>query len=355
MKCLGRFMILPECDLWSYLCQTKKPIVLYGMGNGADRILNELERLGVKASGVFASDDFVRGQNFRGYTVEKYSDLEQRLGEMIILVAFGTQRREVIDNILSLSQKQELYSVDVPVFGEGVFNLDFAKANIEKIEKVYSMLCDEKSKKVYEDIINFKLSGKIQYLFDCQTEPKEAYDNVLRLGSDEVYMDLGAFTGDTVEEFIRNVGTYRRIYAVEPDKRSFKRLCENTSGLLNIELFNNGISDKNETLLFAMKGGRNSNAAAKGKEVEALSVDSLLGGKEVSYIKIDVEGCESKAISGAKNTITEYKPKMLVSAYHRAEDIFSLPLEVAQIRKDYKLAIRHYEYIPAWDTNFYFV
>lgn len=347
-------MILPKCDLWSHLCRTQKPIVLYGMGNGADRILDELERLGVKASGVFASDDFVRGQNFRGYTVEKYSVLEQRLGEMIILVAFGTQRREVIDNILLLSQKQELYSVDVPVFGEGVFNLDFAESNIEKIEKVYSMLCDEKSKEVYESIINFKLSGNIQYLLDCQTEPSEAYKDVLKLGTGEVYMDLGAFTGDTVEEFINNVGEYRRIYAVEPDKRSFKRLCDNAEGLSDIELFNNGISDKNETLFFAMKGGRNSNATTKGKAVEALSVDSLLGGKEVTYIKFDVEGCESKAIMGAKNTIAEYKPKMLVSAYHRVEDIFSLPLEVAEIRKDYKLAIRHYEYIPAWDTNFYF-
>ena len=31
-------------DLWSYLSETTKPIVLYGMGDGADKILDVCEQ-----------------------------------------------------------------------------------------------------------------------------------------------------------------------------------------------------------------------------------------------------------------------------------------------------------------------
>ena len=62
---------LDEIDscLWDYLRQTEKKIVLYGMGDGAEKLLDEFDRLGIKCTGVFASDDFVRGQSFRGFKV----------------------------------------------------------------------------------------------------------------------------------------------------------------------------------------------------------------------------------------------------------------------------------------------
>ena len=68
-----------------------------------------------------------------------------------------------------------------------------------------------------------------------------------------------------------------------------------------------------------------------------------------------MEGLEKEAITGAKETIKRCKPKMLVSCYHRSEDIFTLPLLVKSIRDDYRVYIRHNPYIPAWDTQFYFI
>ena len=52
--------------LWQYLKKQTRPIVLYGMGNGADAILDRLDRLDIPVNAVFASDEFVRGQVFRG-------------------------------------------------------------------------------------------------------------------------------------------------------------------------------------------------------------------------------------------------------------------------------------------------
>ena len=85
------------------------------------------------------------------------------------------------------------------------------------------------------------------------------------------------------------------------------------------------------------------------------SVDSLLNGEPVSYIKMDVEGQEQNAILGAAETIRRCKPKMLISCYHRSEDLFTLPMEVFKLRDDYRIYMRHYPYFPAWDLAYYFV
>ena len=57
---------LPSLDLWQYLASTDKKIVMYGMGNGADKILAVCERYGIEIADFFASDGFVRGHSFHG-------------------------------------------------------------------------------------------------------------------------------------------------------------------------------------------------------------------------------------------------------------------------------------------------
>ena len=68
---------IKEQNVWDILKESDKPIVLYGMGDGADKVLRAFERFSLKASAVMASDDFVRGQSFHGFTVKKLSQLEK--------------------------------------------------------------------------------------------------------------------------------------------------------------------------------------------------------------------------------------------------------------------------------------
>ena len=91
--------------------------------------------------------------------------------------------------------------------------------------------------------------------------------------------------------------------------------------------------------------------AAKMAEVKALPLDLVLAGARVDYIKYDVEGAEREAIEGSRETILSHRPALLVSAYHKSEDIFALPLQIHTLRPDYKLYYRRYPYIPAWDLN----
>ena len=114
---------------------------------------------------------------------------------------------------------------------------------------------------------------------------------------------------------------------------------------------------------FISKGGRNSSLIPyeKGKpvnpsrikEIEMRSLDSFVKDERITYIKYDVEGSESEALDGSKTVIKRDKPKLLVSLYHRTEDMFALPIKVTELNPSYKLYLRQHPYIPAWDMNLY--
>lgn len=341
-----------ERELWQYLKTAQKPIVLYGMGNGADKIINVLNEYGIKISGVFASDGFVRNKLFHGFKISSYSELKAQFGEMIVLLCFGSSLPNVIENIKKIAAEQELYAPEVPVIGVGLFTKEYYESHYKEFELVYSLLADDISKKTFENILKYKLSGKIGYLLDCEVSIDEPYESFLPLCND-TFVDLGAYNGDTVNDFINRCADYNKIFAVEPDLKTFKKLQKNTENYRDITLINACASDQCGMLPFSMKGGRNSSISGDGQLLNSITVDSL--NSNATFIKMDVEGEEVNAIKGAENTIKVHKPKLLISAYHRTDDFIKIPQTVLDIRNDYKIYLRHFQYLPAWDTNFYFI
>lgn len=347
--------IVEKTCLWDRLKTSSKPILLFGLGDGGDKIISALKQYGISINGVFCSDDLYREKYFHGFKVMKYSTAKEIFKDMIVLMSFGSNKDDVIAIAKSIAKEQEFYVPDVPVFGKGLFNTEFFNIHKEELEQVYLKLADTKSKLVFENVINYKLSGNPQYLYSCETDNYEAFASVLNLGKEESFLDLGAYDGDTVHEFIEYTGgKYKYITAVEPDKKNFKKLLSSTKGISNLKLINAAVSSKTGSAVFECKGGRSSYLTSEGNEhVDLISVDSL--DFEFTYIKIDVEGNELKTLAGAKKTLAQQKPKLLVSAYHRNEDMFTIPQAVLNANPDYKIYMRHYKYLPAWDTNFYFV
>lgn len=347
-------------DLWQRLKAADKPIIMYGMGDGAQKIMKVLDTLKIKPAQFMASDEFVRGHSFLGYKVKKLSEIEAQYKDFIILVCFGTSLPDVMERLYRLSEKYELYAPDVPVVGEGLFDAEYISGNEEKLDLVRSFLADEKSRQVLDEIILYKLSGEIKHLKDCETPEEEAF-SLLNLGNEETFVDLGAYNGDTVEKFLKLTGgEYGDIFALEPDPRNFKKMVTRHESL-SMETFhpiNAAAWSEDAHLQFKKSGGRNSsvcNMYGRGAvvTVEGRAVDSFTSGKIPTLIKFDVEGCEKEALEGAKNTICSYRPKLILSLYHRTEDLLDLPLKIKEFNSDYKLYLRHHPYIPAWDTNLY--
>lgn len=350
------FLSLESC--WEKLEKTNKPIFIYGMGDGCLKLMKELNRRKIPISGIFASDEFVRGHYFEGHLVHKLSEIEEssiKNGyEFIILLAFAAGYQELITKIDELEKKHTLIMPDTAVIGGEPFLKEHFIKHFGDIKTVYNMLCDNTSRKVFKNILKYKITGELRYLREVTTEPDEAFENIIKLNSDEVYVDLGAFNGDTALDFARRTNyRYKAIYAFEPNKRNFKKLSRCAEGLNNIKTFNSAAWSSNTTLIFNTGGGRQSQVSKKGIETDAKSVDSVLDGKYATYIKYDVEGAEKEAIKGTEHTIKTYSPKLCIAVYHRLYDMFDIPLQIKNINPDYKFYLRHYPYYPAWETNLF--
>lgn len=339
---------------WDLLKTTSLPIIVYGTGNGADRVFTEFEKLGITVSGVCASDGFVRERTFHGFRVKSLSQTENELGDFVVALCFASPLPEVINNIKGLSKKHKVIMPSVPVFGDSIFNKEFLKNNLESIHKAYSLLCDGQSRKVFENIIRFQITGNLDYCFDCETDKSEAFE-ILNLGENESFLDLGAYRGDTVEEFLKYAKFYDKILAIEPDKRTFKKLQTNCENIKNCTLINSAIWSYDCKLHFDGNKGRGASANTIGDGISAICVDSIFEKYgEFTYLNIDIEGAESEMLDGA-NLSLQNKPKLCMAAYHRSEDIFMLINKINSINPDYKIYLRHHPHISFWDTNIYCV
>lgn len=347
--------ILSHTSVWEKLKSEQSPIVLYGTGNGADTVLDIFESLDIQASAVCASDGFVRKRTFRGFEVMSISDVLKKFSNPLFCLSFASSIADVMENIVSLSKNRRLLVPVVPVFGKEIIDRDFILKNEDKINLAYSLLADEKSKEIFENILTFEFTGELSYLLKTETTREEALCDLLKLTDKENYADLGAYRGDTVEELKSLCGGYEKAYAFEPDKKTFLKLSENTKGFENLSLFPYALWNKNTTLIFSGGGGRQSSLSEEGYEVDAVALDNILGDKKITYIKADVEGAEKEALEGMNRILKEQKPKLCISAYHRSSDIFELILQIHSINPDYKIHLRHHPYIPAWDTNLYII
>ena len=339
-------------DLWQKLKRTAAPVYLYGMGNGADKILDECIRQGIEVDGVFASDGFVRHQIFRGFTVESFSEAKAKNPDMTALLCFGSALPDVIESVKKKMGEITLLAPSVPVYGEEIFNSEFYEKNEGKIKLARSLFADEKSKEVFDGLIKYRLSGELKYLFEIETDRSENY-RLLDL-ENEIFADLGAYRGDTLLE-VNGICALERAYAFEPDKKSFEKLKTNTDGIKNVSYFNCAVGEKDGLTVFEQSRGRGSAVGKKGETIQLKSIDSALSGERVTYIKFDVEGNEKNALLGAKNTIGKHLPKMKIAAYHRCGDIFSLPILINEISKKYNLYLRHEPSLPDWDTDIFAV
>lgn len=346
-------------DLWTRLKALSKPIFIYGMGNGAEKLLNILEKYKITVCGVFASDEFVRDKYFNGFKIKSYGDVRREYGgDIIVLTAFGSNRRNVMDNIRKIAGECDLYAPDIPVYGNTLFNDDYFNAHTKDLEFVRSRLSDEYSKHVFDSIVNFKLSGDIRHLIGCECNKSEPFENILKLKKDEVFADLGAYRADTVLEFIKYAKDFKKIYAIEPDRKTFAKLkqqldCKSDAG--DIVCINAAAGALESSGKLEAGSGRSSHLSDKGQPVQVVTVDGILNGQRATYIKFDVEGGERDAIEGARQTIKSFKPRLKIAAYHRTQDLTDIVKQVLEIRDDYKVYMRHHPYIPAWDTDYYFI
>lgn len=337
------------------LRETALPVYIYGMGSGCEKVLELFGQKGISCSGIIVSDDHVSDKLFHGFRLRALSEAENSGEDFSVACGFGTDIPELMARIEALAARHTLVFPDTAVAGGGSFEKDKLLERYDDMMRVYSLLCDEVSRRVFYNVIRFKISGDISYLKEY-TDPDEPFESILNLGMDEIYCNLGAYDGDTVAEFLAHTGgCYRQIYAVEPARKNFAKLLRSCQQFERITLINAAVSDRDGIGHFSTGAGRQQAVTQSGTPVSLRSLDSILAGGECSYIKYDVEGEDAKALLGSRETIVRYSPKIRTGIYHRPYDIIDIPLLLHGIKPDYKFYMRRRRYYPAWDTELFAV
>ena len=145
----------------------------------------------------------------------------------------------------------------------------------------------------------------------------------------ERFVDCGAYTGDTVADAIRLKGTKA---AVMFEPVNFGKIMKRGY------LFPCAVSDKTEMISMTIEGG--SSHIGGDTKVQAVALDDVIPTFAPTFIKMDIEGAEMKALRGAKQLISRYKPDLAISVYHCVNHLWDVPLLINSWGLGYKFWLK---------------
>ena len=219
---------------------------------------------------------------------------------------------------------------------------------------LFSRMRDGPSRRTLLDVLRYRLTANTRFMRRYTVRMEEQYfEPFLDLRS-EVFVDAGGFDGDTTEEFCRRYPDYRKVLLFEPSETNMQAAKTRLAGHRDISFFAEGLSDEPGSITFNPEAGSASAVTSgPGEEIQLTTLDHAVA-EPVSFIKMDLEGWELKALAGCERHIRHDRPKLAIAVYHQAADFRDVPRYVRSIRPDYKLHLRHYT--QGWsETVMFFV
>lgn len=343
------------------LISSDKTKYIYGAGSCAKNTYSLLSEYGIVISGFCVDIEyFSRDTKLCDKDIFDVNSILSDKNEIII----GFENRARAKTVI-----KEFAKRDVKVFFfEDLFcfrsmDFKFFIDNYINYQKAYSMLCDELSKEIFVAHINSRMAGDYDEISKFNQKGKYGYDfELMNLTDNEVFVDCGAFDGDTIEEFLDCTNNkFHKIFAFEPDAANAEKLSEKVSLNQNIYVISKGVGNKNGIERFYNDGSLYSNFVDSGLwggksrrdvyddldsfiEVAICRIDDELSSEPVSVIKMDIEGSELSALVGATETVKRNHPKLAICVYHKSEDMFTCINYIESIVGPgvYKYYLRHH-------------
>lgn len=215
-------------------------------------------------------------------------------------------------------------------------------------------LSDAESRRVLREVLAFRLTGRAEYTARHKVRMDEQYFEPFLECSKEVFVDAGGFDGDTAEGFLRRYPDYRRIYLIEPSPVNIALAQTRLHRARDIVYCNVAISDVGGEMFFDAEAGSASAFQTNGgMRVPVSTIDELVK-EPVTFIKMDLEGWETRALQGAIRHLRKDRPKLAIAVYHAANDFLDVARLARSVHPDYRIFLRHYT--QGWsETIMYFV
>ncbi|MDR3251537.1 MAG: FkbM family methyltransferase [Tannerella sp.] len=351
-----------DVEVLESLKRQEIPVVMYGASiDVADRIVKKLSANGITVAAVAYDDESPLMTDATALLKDTPTipakEIDRTFPACNVVPGFVKAYGNVggvagkFKNARSVSYLSEIFDMEI-------ISPSFVLENKAFLENFYNNLSDQQSKDSLVAYLMSKTRQDMKYLpavFDkIQYFPK----GIFALSEKESYFDCGAFTGDTVMEFLKATGgLYSRIWAAEPDKSNCERLIKyvEESNLTNVTVINKGIYGSAGQLPFRADGNMLSMITDDSDSyIDVDTIDNIVAGEPVTYIKMDVEGAELEALKGAEQTIRKYKPILGISIYHRQSDLTDIPAYIKKIAPEYEFYFRVHKKL-AIDTVLYAV
>jgi FkbM family methyltransferase len=315
---------------------------VYGTGAFSQRVVKQLQKLNVEVLGLIDHNHVSATEpGLPLYSLS--SDL--RVGESVILGFHNYQAdiREICHRLKILGFK-DIWTAPVLArtlneLGGNLDNYWLTGATepvsevISHAESIEARLSDIESVKVLRDVINFRITGHTDHLNSKQNLVDQYFPMDIDFfkgdSLDGLYVDLGAFDGDTLRGLAVRDLSPRLYVGLEPDPENFAKLAKESS-LVKFPCVTLPLAASNETAIeFLTSNDSGSTISVNGDlAIQSTSIDSLLHGQKISILKLDIEGAEKAAIQGSTETIQKWKPGLAVSVYHKPQDLWEILDEV---------------------------
>lgn len=328
-------------------------LAIVGAAEEGRRLADLCAKWKIEVVAIGDDDSTKRGQTIGGCSVrplDTLSDLKKSIPVVIashrVLKASDRVRLMGFKTVVpfALLQVTEPEMFPPHMFYDGW--LEDLFANRDRYAALAERLADDLSRRVLNANIGYRMTCDATVLRQIIEWDLYGSTNLLQYGDHEVYIDGGTFDGDSIRLFIDRVGgRFDRVMGFEPDTKTFSRLCANFVHEPRVEALNKGLFSHSTTLHFDNAGTRGSIFADKvgSIEVPVISIDEVLGEAPVTFIKLNIEGAEQPALHGAVRAIKRCAPKLAISVYHRAADLWQIPQLVSDIRPDYQLYLRQHD------------
>ena len=335
--------------------QKTKYLCLFGAGNAGESYKADLNRQGMTVDFYCDNDMKKWGTKINGVPCISPSELELLLEQVTILIS--TQYCREIHEQLSLLGFGNIYHLPGFLFEqkEKIINNSIL-LNEALWRNGFSTWADEKSKLVYTKRLEALISTPSIDFWDeiiCPVDNQYFEPEIINLDKNEVFVDAGAFTGDTLLSFINHTnGEFDKVICFEFDPENYKKLQDTVSTLPKslsekIECLPKGLYSTYNTFSILPIGASstiNKTLCNGGSTVYVVPLDEVVS-NQVTFIKMDIEGAELEALRGASALIKKYRPILAICVYHKVEDILEIPSLINNLVPDYKFYLRHYTQI----------
>ena len=353
--------------LWNTI-NSDRAIIFWGCGNSMRIVKETLAEKGIVPTAFCDNNEKLIGTYIDNIHVLSYEQIKKYYTDYVIILTVAINNAiPIVEQLREQQEKHPIYHMEHPFKVENTFlEYQYLENHNDEFEAVYKALEDEESRNIFVQSINFKLSGNKLPLLNYVDGEGFFDEKLIPLSKHYSYMDVGAYTGDTLLRFYAFCGgKYDKLYAVEPDTGNFNALQNlvKYGRISNVQLFHvGGWNLKGELTFYTIanrnrKHFENSNFFKKMQDIVANSwemsqkdfgtetisvdtVDNLLQGAKCDIIKINALGADYQVLMGCRETIKQYKPIIVGEFGTQSEYLVEQLNEMLRVNPNYKLYLR---------------